>query len=83
MEQVPTTAGGWFAHAIGTAIFSGLGVLALALVGAWLWDAGYIILAGLLLVAAGGGAVCTAWVVVGSLIAGTATATGLMREDDE
>jgi hypothetical protein len=82
MEQHPTSAGGWFAQAIGTAIFSGLAVLVMGGIGAALWSEGYVVVRGLLLVCAAGGAFFTAWTVVGSIIAGAATAAGLMKDDD-
>jgi hypothetical protein len=81
MEQQPTTAGGWFAQAIGTAIVSGLVVLVMGALGVSLWNGGNVVIGGLLLLAAAGGTFCTAWVVLGSLIAGAASATGLMKDE--
>lgn len=82
MDSTPGTAGGWLAQAVGTAIVSRAVVIVMALIGAALWNAGYIIFGALLLFAPGVGAVATIWTVVGSAIAAAATAAGRMDEDD-
>jgi hypothetical protein len=54
----------------------------MALIGAWLWDEGVVLIGAFLFVCAIGGALCTAWVVVGSLLAAVGTAAGLMRDEE-
>lgn len=81
MKDTPARTGAGFTWAAAYAL-AGTSVLVVAgAIGISLWNGGYGIVGGLLLLAAAGGAGWTVWMVVGSLRGGGSSAPDITKRD--